>query len=110
MSNKTLNRQKLKESLVLSCLKKLKFIKFLVHWAVAVAVGILFFASLAILITINYWQTAHLNWLPHFLHNWDWLPLHLRSLKPYDAFMTRIFLLCTFCCRRKNDEKSDNVN
>ncbi|VDM55338.1 unnamed protein product, partial [Angiostrongylus costaricensis] len=34
--------------------------------------------------------------LPPFLRTWEWLPLHLRSLKPYDQLMTKIFTSLPF--------------
>ncbi|KAE9413133.1 hypothetical protein Angca_004626, partial [Angiostrongylus cantonensis] len=41
--------------------------------------------------TTGVFQKYYSGALPPFLRTWEWLPLHLRSLKPYDQLMTKIF-------------------
>ncbi|RCN27255.1 hypothetical protein ANCCAN_27012 [Ancylostoma caninum] len=34
--------------------------------------------------------------LPSFLRTWEWIPVYLRSLEPYDPLMTEIFTSIPF--------------
>lgn len=68
---------------------------------IVIAVIILF------VVVINVLQSKKPNWLPAPLRTWDFLPLPLHSLKPYDAFFTR-FLLCCKSCKDQGDEASDS--
>ena len=50
-------------------------------------------------IKISYLQKHHSTCLPTVLQDWKFLPLPLRSLKPYDSFI-RQYLCCFKCCRK----------
>ena len=47
------------------------------------------------------------KYLPRFLRDWNFLPLPLRSLKPYDTFIRR-YLCCLKCCRKLVDTDPSN--
>lgn len=49
---------------------------------------------IAVIIMINLLQSKRPNYLPAGLRSWNWLPLPLRSLEPYDRAIT-------VCCRGK---------
>ncbi len=58
-------------------------------------------AALAIIIIIvNVLQNKRQSWLPRKLQNWEFLPLPLRSLQPYDYILKTYILRCKRC--RKN--------
>ena len=62
----------------------------------AVAIPIIVFVI--VLIIINVIQRTKPQWLPKRLRSWDWLPLWMHSLQPWDSFFTRC---CTCRCCRK---------
>jgi len=67
----------------------------LAGWYVLLAVCGPIIVLIVVIIIINMLQTEHPNCLPTPLRNWDWLPLPLRSLEPYD----RVFTVCCRCKR-----------
>jgi len=52
---------------------------------------------LIFLIGINILQANCAQTLPNFLQNWNFLPLHLRSLAPYDIALSRCCFFMPFC-------------
>ena len=50
-------------------------------------------------IVVNMIQSKRPHWLPARLRSWDWLPLALRSLDPYDRIITACYR-GRRCCRR----------
>ena len=54
---------------------------------------------------INILQRKKYNILPNYLKTWNFLPIYLRSLKPYDKFMVKYILCCQVF---KNDNISIN--
>ncbi|CAL4060217.1 unnamed protein product, partial [Meganyctiphanes norvegica] len=55
-------------------------------------------AVILIVIIINVIQNKKPSWLPRKLQDWDWLPLPLHSLEPYDKIITG-----WSCCKKCND-------
>jgi len=55
-----------------------------------------------VIIVINVLQSKRPNCLPAKLRSWQWLPLPLRSLEPYDRAIT-ICCKRKHCCNRKSD-------
>lgn len=74
------------------------------------AVGIVvFFVIVALFIAlITKIQRIKPKWLPTKYRSWKFLPLWMRSLKPYDKFFTK-YLLCCKCCKVENDQDSDDI-
>ena len=58
---------------------------------------------LVFIIIINVLQSKKPNWLPQILRNWNFLPLQLRSLKPYDDQIKKL-------CRCKFMNKVEPFN
>lgn len=52
---------------------------------------------------INVLQSKKNNILPNYLKTWNFLPIYLRSLKPYDKFMVKYILCCQVF-------KNDNIS
>ncbi|CAH1777713.1 unnamed protein product [Owenia fusiformis] len=59
-------------------------------WEVLVGVGVPILVFIIVIAIINCMQSRHPNRLPKKLRNWDFLPICLHSLAPYD----RIFRCC----------------
>ena len=57
-------------------------------------------------IVINLLQNKFPNKLPKLLQTWEFLPLGMRSLKPYDAFFTKYICFCK--CLNKGQEQDDD--
>jgi hypothetical protein len=73
-----------------------------------IAVVILFFLSLFLVLVVNKLQSSRPDWLPAKLKTWNWLPVWLRSLQPYDDVIDKILNFCrTKVLRRKDDGDSD---
>lgn len=49
---------------------------------------------------VNELQDKRPHWLPNILKTWDFLPLPLRSLDPYDKYFA--FFLCCKSCKKVN--------
>jgi hypothetical protein len=60
------------------------------------------------LIVINIAQKYCLERLPEYLRTWDFLPLPLRSLEPYDKFIVN-YLCCLDCCQNIVSNKSEII-
>ncbi|MEE6518177.1 hypothetical protein FKM82_028994 [Ascaphus truei] len=85
---------------------------------VGVAVPIVFFIIVAIV--INVLQSKCPRILPDFLKTWDFLPKWMHSLKPWDAGMSVMSLLCgryccccckkCKCCKSCNDKKDEELS
>ncbi|XP_040180240.1 sodium-dependent phosphate transport protein 2C-like [Rana temporaria] len=77
-------------------------------WIVLAAVGGPILVVIVAVIIINILQKRLPKYLPSFLRNWDFLPLWLHSLAPYDNLF---FVMCGCCCKkcsqhREEEEKS----
>ena len=73
-------------------------------WAM-MSVVIIVLVTVVFVIIVNVLQSRKPSALPKKLRTWDFLPLWLRSLQPYDKFMTKV-LLCK-CCRKLDDNNDD---
>jgi sodium-dependent phosphate cotransporter len=67
------------------------------------AVGIPLLTVLVTVILVNILQVKTPQCLPRKLRNWNFLPLWLHSLEPYDKVVGKF--LCVKCCRNCQDEK-----
>uniref|UniRef100_H2ZBY4 Uncharacterized protein n=1 Tax=Ciona savignyi TaxID=51511 RepID=H2ZBY4_CIOSA len=74
-------------------------------WAM-MSVVIVVAVIVVFIIVTNVIQTHKPHLLPSFLRTWEFLPLWMRSLQPYDRFFTK-FLLCGCCCKSQSDEESE---
>ncbi|CAL4066567.1 unnamed protein product, partial [Meganyctiphanes norvegica] len=63
-----------------------------------VSVGASVVILVSIIFAVNILQSKKPLWLPNILRSWDWLPLPLRSLEPYDKIM--MCLDCCNCCSK----------
>ena len=78
----------------------------LAGWYVLLAVFAPIVVLLLAIIGINVLQSKRPNFLPAKLRSWDWLPLPLHSLEPYDRIIT-VCCRCRRCSRRDADHISD---
>lgn len=60
------------------------------------------------LVVINVMQEKAPKYLPEKLRNWDWLPLWLHSLEPYDKFLTKYILVCQCAQKLSSVQPVDN--
>jgi len=79
---------------------------------VLLAVGIPILVLIGFIVIINSCQHKCPNCLPPFLQNWNFLPLCLHSLEPFDRILIKMLDICP--CRESNDQieqriKSDDV-
>ncbi|CAH1269339.1 SLC34A2 [Branchiostoma lanceolatum] len=70
-------------------------------WETLVGVGVPLLVFALAVVVINTLQTKRPNWLPKKLRTWDFLPLALHSLEPYDRLLTG-------CCKKKGAEQAAN--
>ncbi|XP_066288562.1 sodium-dependent phosphate transport protein 2B-like [Branchiostoma lanceolatum] len=70
-------------------------------WETLVGVGVPLLVFALAVVVINTLQTKRPNWLPKKLRTWDFLPLALHSIEPYDRLLTG-------CCKKKGAEKAAN--
>ena len=54
---------------------------------------------LSVIFVISKMQAHAPKYLPEFMRSWKFLPLPLRSLKPYDDLILKYFLCCK-CCQK----------
>ncbi|XP_033891834.1 sodium-dependent phosphate transport protein 2B-like [Acipenser ruthenus] len=86
-------------------------------WQVLVGVGVPFVVLMLVVIIINIMQSKWPQYLPRVLKNWDFLPLWMHSMKPWDRKVTsvmsfcRVHCCCCNCCRKNTDkvEKKTSV-
>ena len=74
----------------------------LAGWYVLLAVGGPILLLLIAIAIINVLQSRKPKVLPERLRSWDWVPIWLRSLEPYDKLFTR----CC-CCSKMRSKKSE---
>ncbi|XP_067857081.1 solute carrier family 34 member 2b isoform X2 [Heptranchias perlo] len=80
-------------------------------WQVLAGVGVPILVIIILTIVINIMQTKCPRFLPQVLQTWDFLPLWMHSLKPWDRIMQRVIsCFCTRCfgkckCCKKNDSE-----
>lgn len=68
-------------------------------WQVLVGVGVPFIALVIFVIIVNVMQSRCPRFLPKGLRNWDFLPLPLHSMEPWDAVVTKSMAVCgRYCC------------
>lgn len=70
-------------------------------WYVLLAVALPFILIILAVIVINVMQNHCPDCLPRKLQNWDFLPLWLRSLQPYDTIFRQCCSCCTWCLADK---------
>ncbi|XP_059844981.1 sodium-dependent phosphate transport protein 2B-like isoform X2 [Hypanus sabinus] len=80
-------------------------------WQVLTGVGVPVVVFTIIVIIINIMQTKCPRYLPKVLQTWDFLPIWLHSLTPWDRIIQRVMRHCSIrCCGKfrccKNDEES----
>ncbi|XP_051832855.1 sodium-dependent phosphate transport protein 2C [Antechinus flavipes] len=72
---------------------------------VLAAVGGPLLGLLALVILINVMQRRCPAWLPRCLRSWDFLPIWLHSLQPWDQVITS----CCKCCPQAHDPPADTT-
>merc|ERR1712142_692272 len=60
-----------------------------------------------IIMGISTLQRKYPSCLPKGMRTWDFLPVYLRSLAPYDKFFTKYLLCC--CSSMKQDQEAQNA-
>lgn len=81
-----------------------------------ISVGSAIFLLITMIILLNLLQKKRPKVLPKRLKTWEFLPLCLRSLEPYDRIVMSVFRCCPSCCCKaiKNkpidDQESINRN
>ena len=65
-----------------------------------------------VIVVINILQNKAPKVLPSFLKSWNWAPIWLRSLEPYDRVVQKIirFVRQNLCCCKKKTENEHRVN
>jgi sodium-dependent phosphate cotransporter len=65
-----------------------------------------------VIIVINILQSKAPHVLPRALQNWEWAPIWLRSLEPYDRIIQKLihFVRQNLCCFSKVGEHSAENN
>jgi sodium-dependent phosphate cotransporter len=63
---------------------------------------------IATIVLINIFQNKCPSFLPQFLKSWDFLPVPLRSLKPYDDIINKN-LCCCICCHKLKSKPIDEI-
>ena len=53
--------------------------------------------ALVVIFVITQMQKNAPKYLPAILHTWKFLPLSMRSLRPYDDWIVKYLLCCKFC-------------
>ncbi|XP_032129461.1 sodium-dependent phosphate transport protein 2B [Sapajus apella] len=75
----------------------------LAGWPVLVGVGVPILLIVILVLCLRLLQSCCPRILPKILQNWNWLPLWMRSLKPWDAVVSKLAgcfqLPCCCCCR-----------
>merc|ERR1712136_719255 len=79
------------------------------RWFAVLYLLTVFFIITAVGLTIggvNTMQKKCPQYLPKFMRTWEFLPLPLRSLAPYDKFFTKYLLCC--CSQMKQDQMAQS--
>ncbi|XP_063791608.1 sodium-dependent phosphate transport protein 2C [Pseudophryne corroboree] len=66
-------------------------------WVILATVGVPILVVIIAIIIINVLQKRLPKCLPSFLKNWDFLPLWLHSLAPWDKLF---YMMCKCCCKK----------
>ncbi len=74
-------------------------------WAL-IGVGVPFLLLMSSIAVVNILQKKKRSVLPEKLRDWDWLPLYLHSLRPYDSKMKGLFS----CCRQEETTEIEIEN
>jgi sodium-dependent phosphate cotransporter len=70
------------------------------------AVGVPVIVIILFIIIVNVLQTKYSKILPKFMRTWEWIPLFLRSLQPFDKFITKLFSCCK-CFNNMNNVEEE---
>ncbi|XP_015246258.1 PREDICTED: sodium-dependent phosphate transport protein 2B-like [Cyprinodon variegatus] len=87
-------------------------------WKVLVGVAVPIAGIFVIVVIINLVQSRKPRFLPKFLRNWDFLPLPLHSMEPWDKIISSSMLFCgrhcCCCCKCSNccskDEEAEKIS
>lgn len=71
----------------------------LAGWQVLVGVLVPIVVLLISVIVVNVLQTRRPQWLPQCLRSWDFLPLWMHSLEPWDHIVSWVLGHCCCCCK-----------
>ena len=63
---------------------------------------------ITVVIVINIMQKKFPKMLPKFLQTWEFLPLAMRSLKPYDKFFNT-YICCCKCLQKAEIIENDDT-
>ncbi|KAM4020846.1 sodium-dependent phosphate transport protein 2C isoform 1-T2 [Anomaloglossus baeobatrachus] len=78
-------------------------------WIVLAAVGGPLLIMFIAVIIINVLQKRFPKCLPSFLRNWDFLPIWLHSLRPWDKLLYKMCGCCCKKCSHDEEEKSKDL-
>ncbi|CAB4014614.1 sodium-dependent phosphate transport 2B-like [Paramuricea clavata] len=81
-------------------------------WQILVGIGVPIVLVIITIIVINILQSKAPHVLPTVLQNWEWAPVWLRSLEPYDRIVKKViyFVRQNLCCFKKSGEQSPETN
>ncbi|XP_067085756.1 sodium-dependent phosphate transport protein 2B-like [Osmerus mordax] len=82
----------------------------LAGWQVLVGVGVPFVLFILVIVLVNVAQSRWPRYLPTALRSWDFLPLPLHSMEPWDRAVTSCMAFCGArcccrCCRRGAEDE-----
>ena len=81
----------------------------LAGWQVLVGVGVPFVVFVLVVVLVNVAQSRWPRHLPAALRSWDFLPLPLHSMEPWDRVVTSCVAFCgarcCCCCRRGAEDE-----
>ncbi|GMT36385.1 hypothetical protein PFISCL1PPCAC_27682, partial [Pristionchus fissidentatus] len=81
--------------------------------AITVSAFVLMYIVLGVIITINVLQTHRPNWLPEKLRSWEFLPVWMYSLEPYDKIISSYAARIPFAGKyfhHSHDKKHSTAN
>ena len=73
-------------------------------------VGGLVLMLIIFIFTLNMLQKKAPGCLPKMLRTWEWVPLCMRSLEPYDKLIMKISSSLKLLCSRRNDDEEVTVH
>ena len=73
---------------------------------VFIAIAVPIFLLIICVVAINVLQRKRPRLLPHKLQSWEWMPLCIRSLEPYDKIFQKIYVLIHVTEEEKKGEQT----
>ncbi|XP_030643745.1 solute carrier family 34 member 2a [Chanos chanos] len=68
-------------------------------WQALVGILVPLAGMLIVIVVLNVLQSRRPEWLPPQLRSWEFLPLWMHSLEPWDRLVTTVTTRCCCCCK-----------